>query len=147
MTSTSGALRNVCRLRSLLPLGDFELHRIAFLQALVALGGDRAVMYKNIGAIRAPNEPVTLRVIEPLYGAFQTFHVNPLFPHVFQWGAPRRARIECILERLGWGCQDETVRRDWGAEAGGQARLVRSADSRGGCRHMSIAGYYFPRTW
>ena len=74
----SGALGNVCRLWSLLSFGDFELHRVAFLQAFVALGGDGAVMYKNVGTIRAPDEPVAFCVIEPLDGAFQTFHVPPL---------------------------------------------------------------------
>src|ERR1022692_1660489 len=98
MNGHSGALRNVRRLRSFWAVGDFELHRVAFLQALVALGSDRAVVYKNVRAVRAPDESVALCVIEPLYSAFQTFHVNPLFPHVFQWGAQRRARIGCILE-------------------------------------------------
>src|SRR4029077_17534290 len=77
-TTTSGALRNVSRLRPLLAFADLELHRIAFLQALVALGSDCAVMYKNVGTICAPDESVALGVIEPLDGAFQTFHVPPL---------------------------------------------------------------------
>ena len=76
--ATSGALADVRRLRSLLAFGDFKLHRVAFLQALVAFGSDGAVMYKNVGTIRATDEPVTLGVIEPLHRAFQTFHVPPL---------------------------------------------------------------------
>src|ERR1039458_4876962 len=107
MIDTSGALRNVCRLWPLLAVGDLELHRVAFLQALVALGGDRAVMHKNVGTIRAPDEPIPLCIIEPLYGAFQTFHVTPTFRTSFSGGLKRRARIGCILERLGWGCQAE----------------------------------------
>src|SRR5580658_580023 len=74
----SGALGDVGGLRSLLSFGDFELHRVAFLQALVALGSDCAVMYKNVRAIRAPDEAVALCVIEPLDRTFQTFHVPPL---------------------------------------------------------------------
>jgi len=70
----SRALRNVGCLRSFLTFGYFELYCIAFLQALIAFGRDRAVVHKNIGAIRAPDKSVPLRVIEPLDRAFQTFH-------------------------------------------------------------------------
>src|SRR5579864_2986256 len=73
------SFHNICRLRAFLALGDLELNLIAFLQALVALGGDRAVVHKHIGPIRATNEPVSFRVIEPLYGSFHTFHKEPLF--------------------------------------------------------------------
>ena len=108
MTATSGALGDVCCLWSFLAFGDFELYRVAFLQALVAFGSDRAVMYKNVGTIGAPDEPVAFCVIEPFYGAFQTFHVPPLSARLSS-GGPRRAHIGCILERLGLECQDETV--------------------------------------
>src|SRR5271155_3540998 len=87
--ATSGALADVRRLRSLLAFGDFKLYRVAFLQALVALGSDGAVMYKNIGTIRATDEPVSFGVIEPLDRTFQTFHRNPLFPHVLRSGGPK----------------------------------------------------------
>jgi hypothetical protein len=88
MNYSSGAFADVRRLRSLLAVGDFELHRVAFLQALVALGGNCAVMYKNIGTIGAPDEPVALGVIEPFDGAFQTFHVPPLSARLSVGGAP-----------------------------------------------------------
>ena len=82
-TTRVGRLRRslgyVRRLRAFLALGDFELHRIAFLQAFVSLRGDGAVVNKYIWSIRAPNEPVSFRVIEPLYGSFQTFHLPPTF--------------------------------------------------------------------
>ncbi len=87
----SGYLRSlgyVGRLRPLLTFGDFELHLVAFLQALVPLGGNCAVVNKDIGAIRAPDEPVPLGVIEPLDGPFQSFHKPPLFRHVPN-GGPR----------------------------------------------------------
>jgi hypothetical protein len=74
----SGGLGDVGGLRTFSAFGDFELHGIAFLQALVAFGSDGAVMYKNVGAVGAPDESVSFCIIEPLDGAFQTFHVPPL---------------------------------------------------------------------
>src|ERR1700747_1305599 len=44
----SGGLGYVCGLRALLAFGDFELDFVAFLQAFVALGRDRAVMNKDV---------------------------------------------------------------------------------------------------
>src|SRR6202158_2273611 len=76
-------------LRSFLTLGNFELYRIAFLQALVAFGANRAVVDKYVWPIRAPDEPVSLGVIEPLHGSFQTFHVPPLPARPLVWGEPR----------------------------------------------------------
>jgi hypothetical protein len=70
----SSALRDVGGLRSLLPFGDFEFHRIAFLQTLIAFRTNGAVMHKYIGAIRPPDESITFRVIEPLDRTFQPFH-------------------------------------------------------------------------
>jgi hypothetical protein len=57
-------------LRTVLAFGDFKFNLIAFLQALVSLARDGAEVNKNIGAILSSDEPVSLRVIEPLYGAF-----------------------------------------------------------------------------
>jgi hypothetical protein len=79
-------LGHVRRLRAFLAFGNLELHLVAFLQALVSLGGDCAVVNKNIGSIRTPDEPIPFGVIEPLYGPFQTFHVSPRFLHVLKWG-------------------------------------------------------------
>jgi hypothetical protein len=73
-------------LRTLLTFGDFEFHLVAFLQALISLGGNGAVVNKNIWSIRAPDEPVPFRVIEPLDGSFQTFHVPPSFRTSFIGG-------------------------------------------------------------
>ena len=69
-------------LGTFLSLNDVEFHLVPFFQALVSIELDRAVMNKHVGTIRAPDKPITLRVIEPLYRSFQSFHVNPLFPHV-----------------------------------------------------------------
>src|ERR1700686_445672 len=77
-------------LRSFLTLGNFELYRIAFLQALVAFGANRAVVNKYVCPIRAADEPVSLGVIEPLHGSFQTFHVIPPSSCTsFRWGNPQ----------------------------------------------------------
>src|SRR5437879_4948738 len=65
-------LRDVCSLRSLLPLHDLEFNRIALLQALVALAGNGAVVYEHIGPVVASNESVSFGVIEPLYSSFQS---------------------------------------------------------------------------
>src|SRR5665811_2405786 len=89
-TTTVGPLRSslgyVRCLRAFLALGDLELHRVAFLQALVSLRGNCAVVNKYVRSIRAPNEPVPFCVIEPLYGSFQTIHVPPAFRTSFIGG-------------------------------------------------------------
>src|ERR1700687_1303125 len=77
-------------LRSFLTFGNFELYRIAFLQALVAFGANRAVVDKYVWPIRAADEPVSLGVIEPLHGPFHAFHVKPPSSCTsFRWGNPR----------------------------------------------------------
>ena len=59
-------------------LGDLKLYRVAFLQALVSFGCDRAVVDENVGPIGAADETISFGVIEPLDGSFQAFHVPPL---------------------------------------------------------------------
>jgi hypothetical protein len=49
------------------------------LQTLVTLRSNRAVVNKDIRSIRAPDESVSLGVMEPLDGSFQTFRVPPSF--------------------------------------------------------------------
>ena len=105
-TTTIGRLRSLAHvrcLRALLTFGDFELHLIAFLQALVSLGSDCAVVNKYVWPIRTSDEPVPLGVIEPLNGSFQAFHVPPAFCTSLR-GAPGRAPqfLGCILKRPGW---------------------------------------------
>src|SRR5580658_9321761 len=72
-----GKLRYIGRLRPFLSLHNLKFHLISLLQALVALGGDRAVVDEYVRSIVSPQETVSLRVVEPLDGAFQTFHVRP----------------------------------------------------------------------
>src|SRR5450631_2965356 len=72
-------LRRLAYVRSLRPLRallDLELDYVAFLQALIALAGDRAVMHEHVGPILATDESVSLGVIEPFHSTFQTIHVR-----------------------------------------------------------------------
>lgn len=41
------------------PLDDFKFDSISFLQRAVAIAGDCGVMYEDIGAVVASDEPVT----------------------------------------------------------------------------------------
>jgi hypothetical protein len=118
----SGALGNVGCLGSLLAFADFELYCVAFLQALVALGSDCAVMYKNVGTIRAADEPVAFCVIEPLYRAFQTFHVPPLSarPSV---GGPKTCPHRMHFGAIGFGVS----RRNGGWSGAGVVSSLRPA--------------------
>jgi len=75
---TSRSLANVRGLRALLALDNFELYRIAFLQALVAFRSDCTVVNENIRPIITPYEAVAFRVVKPLNRTFQTFHLLPL---------------------------------------------------------------------
>jgi hypothetical protein len=61
-------------LRSLLPLNDVKFDFVAFLQTLVAIELDRAVMNKHVGPIVTADKAVSLRVIEPLHFAFMLGH-------------------------------------------------------------------------
>ena len=62
------------RLRSLLPLNDVELHLVTFLQALVSIELNRAVVNKHVGSVVPADETVTLRVVKPLDFAFVLSH-------------------------------------------------------------------------
>ena len=73
-SGSSGGLAYVGCLRTFLPFGDFKFDFITFLQTLVSLGRDGAVVNKHIRSIRTPDKPVAFRVIEPLHRTFQTFH-------------------------------------------------------------------------
>jgi hypothetical protein len=61
-----GKFYDVSGLRAFLPLYDLKLHLIAFLQALVAVGIDGAVVYEHIGTVVPPNESEPLGIVEPL---------------------------------------------------------------------------------
>lgn len=53
-------------LRALLALRNVKFNRVAFLQALVAVQLDRAVVHKYIRPIIPANEPIAFSVVEPL---------------------------------------------------------------------------------
>src|SRR3954467_11335347 len=69
---------HVLSLRAFLPLADLELHIIAFLQALVAIRLDSAVVDKDIGAIILADESEAFGVIEPFHLTFYSRHLASL---------------------------------------------------------------------
>lgn len=82
-----GSLGDIRCLRAFLALHDFELDLITLLQTLVTFRRDGAVMNEHIGPIFAPDKSVSFRVVKPLDGAFQTFHVRTPQTCGFQYGA------------------------------------------------------------
>src|SRR5215471_11756091 len=60
---------NVFRLGSLLALGDVELDLLPFLQAAIAVAGDRAEVHEHVWATLDRDETVPLVGIEPLHSA------------------------------------------------------------------------------
>jgi hypothetical protein len=146
----SSCLTDVRRLRSFLTLGDLELYRVAFLQALVSLRGDRAVMNKNVGPIGAADEAVSFGVIEPLDGSFQAFHVPPLSARpLYQGGRTciRSLPLRCILERSGMRVKSKSEVRSRKAEvclrAAWARRFRRPCDA--GAREYRK--WFFHRGW
>ena len=73
-----GSLVYVCSLWAFLSLDDLELDVITFLKTFITLGGDRAVVHKNIGPFVAPDKSVAFCVVKPFHRTFQTFHLRPL---------------------------------------------------------------------
>ena len=66
--------RHVACLRTLLTVDNLELDLIAFLQALISIGVDRAVVHEYIRmTIVAADKAKAFRIIEPLHGPLQ-FH-------------------------------------------------------------------------
>ena len=59
-------------LRALGPLHDFKLDRLSFLQGSVTVTDDSGIMDENIGAIVAPDESVSFRIVEPFYRTTQS---------------------------------------------------------------------------
>jgi len=65
-----------------LTLHDLKFDLIAFLQALIALGLDGAVVDKYIWSTFLTNESKTLSIVKPLHSAFNSrrLHTFPIFP-------------------------------------------------------------------
>ena len=101
----SGNLGHIGRLRPFLSLDDLKLHLVALLQALVAFGGDGAVVNEYIRSIVSAEEAVSFGVVEPLDGAFETFHVRPSFlriaPKRRDFGVRKKMCTNCAAHR---GC-------------------------------------------
>src|SRR5262249_3453916 len=74
-------LGDVLRLRSLLSLHDLELYVVAFLQALVAVARDGAVMHKDIRTVVTTDESQSLGIVEPLHLTLDSGHVHFLRTH------------------------------------------------------------------
>jgi len=81
--SGSRDLTNIGRLRSFVSLDDFEFNFVAFLQAFVTLACDGAIVDEYIRSPVAPQEAISFRVVEPLDGAFDTFHLFSLSLYLF----------------------------------------------------------------
>ena len=62
-------------MRSFLALHDIEFNSVVFLQALVSVRSNCAVVNKNIRAIVSPEKTETLGIVEPLHYTLLTFHV------------------------------------------------------------------------
>jgi len=68
-------LLNVSGLRAFGALHNLKLDWISFLQCPIAVACDCGVVDKDVGTIVAPDEPISFRIIEPLYGSS---HRDPL---------------------------------------------------------------------
>jgi hypothetical protein len=92
-------LDDVSCLRTLLAFHDLEFDRVAFLQALVALATDGAVMHENIRPIVTTNKPETFRIVEPFYGSSKShFRLPP--GRALQHPSGRDAVLNCVFNRL-----------------------------------------------
>lgn len=65
-------LNNVSGLRAFLPFNNLELDLVAFLEALIALGSDGAVVDEHIRAVLTPDKAETFCVVEPLHYSLET---------------------------------------------------------------------------
>ena len=69
--------RDLVGLRSLLPLDDLELYRVAFLQGLKSFTLDGRVMDEDISSAVLADKAITLAVVEPLYFTLKSCHLRP----------------------------------------------------------------------
>jgi hypothetical protein len=60
---------NLSGLRAFGALDYLKFDRVSFLQGAVAVSDDSRIMNKNIGTVFTPDEPVALRIVEPLYSS------------------------------------------------------------------------------
>src|ERR1019366_165947 len=70
--------RHVACLRAFLTIDDLEFDLVTFLQALVAFDVDRTVVHEHVRTtILTAYKAKAFRVIEPLYGPFQSHSLLP----------------------------------------------------------------------
>ena len=110
LVSRSGDLTNIGCLRPFVSLDNFKFHFVAFLQALIAIARNGAIVDEYIRSAIAPQEAVPFRVIEPLDGAFDTFHLifSLSFDSVFavhpeevqRWDAMQNTASLCGQRRM-----------------------------------------------
>src|SRR3954469_25916124 len=67
-------LRHFRRLRSLLPLDDFEFDLIALGERLESVALNRAEVHEDVRTALVRDETVALRIVEPLHGPLETSH-------------------------------------------------------------------------
>jgi hypothetical protein len=77
---------HLVRLRPLLALYDVELHIVTFLEALISIHLDRAVVNEHIGPVVPANKTIPFCVIEPLHFASVLSHVREPFMKQCGWG-------------------------------------------------------------
>ena len=86
---------HLVRLRSFLSLDDIELHVVAFLQALIPIYLNSAVVDEHVGSVVTADKPVSFRVIEPLDLAFVLSHKNePSSQADYGWVA----NLACLIK-------------------------------------------------
>jgi hypothetical protein len=78
-----GLAQDVVGLRAFVALNDVEEHFVALFQVSIAVFLDRTEVHEDIGAVFTADEPIALKVVEPLYGAFvssERIHGEQPFP-------------------------------------------------------------------
>jgi hypothetical protein len=114
-----GGFGYVGSLRAFLTLDNLEFDLVAFLQALVSLNCNCAVVNEDIRAVIPADEPVSLRIVEPLDGSFHAFHVRPPLLRSPRNGVDPEISAKCVGIVLRAGC---TV-KELGHMTGCRARI------------------------
>jgi len=97
----------VIRLRSLAPLNDVELDLISFVQTLVAIDLNGAVMNEDVCSAFAPEKAVAFRVVEPLHRTLELCQLSALLTLV-GWAAGLGSGIGLGLPKVDVECAGMT---------------------------------------
>ena len=95
------------RLRSLAPLNDVELDLISFVQTLVAIDLNGAVMNEDVCSAFAPEKAVAFRVVEPLHRTLELCQLSALLTLV-GWAAGLGSGIGLGLPKVDVECAGMT---------------------------------------